>query len=55
MKSFFAEDEYTIDAKNCIDEVLYIQSMHPKLGLFMTYISEKKYINLINLDNHISE
>ena len=35
MKSFFAEDEYTIDVKNCIDVVLYIQSMHPKLGLFM--------------------
>ena len=35
MKSFFAEDEYTIDVKNCVDVVLYIQSMHPKLGLFM--------------------
>ena len=35
MKSFFAEDEYMIDVKNCIDVVLYIQSMHPKLGLFM--------------------
>ena len=35
MKSFFAEDEYTIDVKNCIDVILYIQSMHPKLGLFM--------------------
>ena len=35
MKSFFAEDEYTIDVKNCIDVIFYIQSMHPKLGLFM--------------------
>ena len=35
MKSFFAEDEYTIDVINCIDVVLYIQSMHPKLGIFM--------------------
>jgi len=35
MKSFFAEDEYTIDVKNCIDVILYIQAMHPKLGLFM--------------------
>ena len=35
MKSFFAEDEYTIDVIYCADVVLYIQSMHPKLGLFM--------------------
>ena len=35
MKSFFDNDEYTIDVKNCIDVILYIQAMHPKLGLFM--------------------
>jgi len=35
VKSFFDNDEYTIDVKNCIDVLLYIQSMHPRLGLFM--------------------
>ena len=35
MKSFFAEDEYTIDVKNCLDVIFWIQAMHPKLGLFM--------------------
>jgi len=35
IKSFFDNDEYTIDVKNCIDVLLYIQSMHPRLGLFM--------------------
>jgi len=35
IKSFFDNDEYTIDVKSCIDVLLYIQSMHPRLGLFM--------------------
>ena len=35
MKSFFDDDEYTIDVKSCIDVILYIQAMHPRLGLFM--------------------
>lgn len=35
MKSFFDDDEYTIDVKTCIDVIFYIQSMHPRLGLFM--------------------
>jgi len=35
MKSFFDGDEYTIDVKSCVDVILYIQAMHPRLGLFM--------------------
>ena len=35
MKSFFDDDEYIIDASSSIDVILYIQSMHPRLGLFM--------------------
>ena len=35
MKSFFDNDEYAIDVKSCIDVILYIQAMHPRLGLFM--------------------
>ena len=35
MKSFFAENEYTIDVKNCLDVIFWLQAMHPKLGLFM--------------------
>ena len=35
MKSFFGDDEYIIDASTSIDVILYIQAMHPKLGLFM--------------------
>ena len=35
MKSFFDDDEYIIDASSSIDVILYIQAMHPKLGLFM--------------------
>ena len=33
MKSFFAEDEYTIDVK--LLDVILDSAMHPKLGLFM--------------------
>ena len=35
MKSFFDDDEYIIDASSSIDVILYIQAMHPRLGLFM--------------------
>ena len=35
MKSFFDDDKYIIDASSSIDVILYIQAMHPKLGLFM--------------------
>ena len=35
MKSFFDDDKYIIDETSSIDVILYIQSMHPKLGLFM--------------------
>jgi len=35
VKHFFDEDEYVIDVKNCVDVLLYIQSMHPRLALFM--------------------
>ena len=35
MKSFFDNDEYAIDVKSCVDVLLYIQAMHPRLGLFM--------------------
>ena len=35
MKSFFDDNEYNIDAKSSIDVILYIQAMHPRLGLFM--------------------
>ena len=35
MKSFFDDDEYKIDASSSIDVIFYIQSMHPRLGLFM--------------------
>ena len=35
VKHFFEEDEYVIDVKNCVDVLLYIQSMHPRLALFM--------------------
>ena len=35
MKSFFDDNEYTIDVKSCVDVILYIQAMHPRLGLFM--------------------
>ena len=35
MKSFFDDDEYIIDASSSIDVIFYIQSMHPRLGLFM--------------------
>ena len=35
MKSFFDNDEYAIDVKSCVDVILYIQAMHPRLGLFM--------------------
>ena len=35
MKSFFDDDEYIIDVKSCIDVILYIQAIHPRLGLFM--------------------
>ena len=35
MKSFFDDDKYIIDASSSIDVILYIQAMHPRLGLFM--------------------
>ena len=37
MKSFFDDDKYIIDASSSIDVILYIQSMHPKLALFMKH------------------
>ena len=37
MKSFFAENEYTIDVKNCLDVIFWLQAMHPRLALFMKH------------------
>ena len=37
MKSFFDDDEYIIDASSSMDVIFYIQSMHPKLALFMKH------------------
>ena len=37
MKSFFDDDEYIIDAKSSMDVIFYIQSMHPRLALFMKH------------------
>ena len=37
MKSFFAEIEYTIDVKNCLDVIFWLQAMHPRLALFMKH------------------
>ena len=37
MKSFFDDDEYIIDASSRMDVIFYIQSMHPKLALFMKH------------------
>jgi len=37
MKSFFDDDEYIIDASSSMDVIFYIQSMHPRLALFMKH------------------